>query len=98
MGSMNKASLLLFMKRILESGSELKSSVSLKQLIKILEMQNADREMIRLVEETLESIPEAKDTASYHDPLKEEDLMIAIQRAKDRKRREEAMMNMGRCG
>ena len=89
-------SLMIFMKRILECGSVAKSTASLNQLKEILEMQNADAAMIDLVEQTLVSIPEAKEAAKEK-TLTEESLRIAIRRAWDRKCREEEMAHRGRC-
>ena len=84
------------MKRILECGSSVKSAASLNQLKEILETQNADAGMISLVNQTLESLPEAKAAAS-EPAFTEESLRTAIRRAEDRKRREAEMANRGRC-
>ena len=93
---MNRESLMIFMKRILENGSQAKSSASLNQLKEILEMQNANPDMIELVSQTLVSLPEAK-TAAKSELFNEESLRISIQRAADRKRREAEMASRGRC-
>jgi len=93
---MTKFSLLRFMKRILEKGSPEKSEESLRQLRKILEDQNAGKEMIGLVDSTLVSIPEAKDVARKN-IFSEEELLIAFRRAADRRRREEEQTRQGRC-
>lgn len=93
---MNKAKLLLFIKRILENGSNTKSSVSLYQLKTILETQHADAELIKLVDQTMNSIPEAKDAVKEIN-FSEKDLQTAIERAKERIRREESMRRDGRC-
>ena len=93
---MTKFSLLRFMKRILEKGSPEKSEESLRQLRKILEDQNAGKEMIGLVDSTLVSIPEAKDVARKN-IFSEEELLIAFRRAADRRRREEEQARQGRC-
>ena len=93
---MDKTSLMRFMKRILESGSEKKSAAALNQLLEILKNQNAPMEMIRLVGETVESLPEAK-SASKQGSFSEESLKIAIERANNRKRWEAEMANRGRC-
>ena len=94
---MNKESLLLFMKRILECGSESRSKASLVQLKEILEMQNADAEMIALVDQTLDCVSDAKDAAKREPELTEESLHTAYRRAEERRRREEEMMYRGRC-
>ena len=89
---MTRETLILFMKRILECGSAAKSYASLNQLKEILEMQNADPEMISLVDQTIVSLPEAK-SAAAEPKFTEESLRIAIRRAEVRKQRE----SMGRC-
>ena len=93
---MTKFSLLRFLKRILEKGSPEKSEESLRQLRKILEDQNAAKEMISLVDSTLVSIPETKEAAKK-DLFSEEELVIAFRRAADRRRREEELARQGRC-
>ena len=93
---MTKESLILFMKRILKNGSSAKSSASLNQLREILEMQNADRELINLVRQTIKSLPEAK-SAANEPKFTEESLRIAIRRAEERKEREREMADRGRC-
>ena len=93
---MTRDSLLHFLKRILEKGSTEKSEESLRQLKKILVEQNASKEMVRLVESTLVSIPEAKEAAKK-DSFSEAELKIAFRRAVDRRRREEELSRQGRC-
>ena len=93
---MTRESLILFVKRILECGSTAKSTASLNQLKEILEMQNANSEMISLLNQTIISLPEAK-TAAKEPTFTEESLRIAIRRAEDRKRREAEMASRGRC-
>ena len=93
---MTGESLILFMKRILECGSDTKSEVSLNQLKKILEVQNADSELISLVTKTIDGLPEAK-KAAKEVVFTEESLKIALRRAEDRKRREAEMASRGRC-
>ena len=93
---MTRASLLVFMKRILECGSEEKSRASLNQLREILETQKADAEMIDLVKKTLLNLPGVK-TAAKEDPFTEENLRIAILRSEERQRREAEMDQRGRC-
>ena len=85
-----------FMKRILEKGSVEKSLESLRQLRKILEEQNAGIEVLKLVDSTIESVPEAKEEA-VKDSFSKESLIIAFRRAADRRRREEEMAARGRC-
>ena len=93
---MTRESLILFMKRILECGSAAKSAASLKQLKDILEMQNADPDMVKLVEQTIVSLPEAK-AAAKETAFTEDRLKTAIRRAQDRKRREAELADRGRC-
>ena len=93
---MNKDSLMLFIKRILESESAQKSSLALCQLKEILEMQGADPEMIRLISRASEEAGEVKEWLSM-DGFSVENLKIAIRRADEKKRREEMMASQGRC-
>lgn len=93
---MTQEALLKFMKRILEKGSVEKSLESLRQLRKILEEQNAGIEVLKLVDSTIESVPEAKEEA-VKDSFSKESLIIAFRRAADRRRREEEMAARGRC-
>ena len=93
---MTQEALLKFMKRILEKGSVEKSLESLRQLRKILEEQNAGIEVLKLVDSTIESVPEAKEEA-VKDSFSKESLIIAFRRAADRRRREEEMSARGRC-
>lgn len=92
---MTKDSLMLFLKRILESGSPAKSVAALYQLREILELQNADPEFINLVRTAIDSIPEAKQ-AAMKVSFSEEDLKAAARRANERKNRE--MHDRSRCG
>lgn len=93
---MTQEDLFKFMKRILEKGSVEKSLESLRQLRKILEEQNAGIEVLKLVDSTIESVPEAKEEA-VKDSFSKESLIIAFRRAADRRRREEEMAARGRC-
>lgn len=93
---MTQEALLKFMKRILEKGSVEKSLESLRQLRKILEEQNAGIEVLKLVDSTIESVPEAKEEA-VKDSFSKESLIVAFRRAADRRRREEEMAARGRC-
>ena len=60
---MTEEALMLFLKRILECGSNEKSTAALYQLKAILEKQNASIHTIHLINQTIESIPEAKNAA-----------------------------------
>ena len=93
---MTRDSLIMFMKRILERGSSLKSAASLNQLKEILKEQNADAEMLELVQQAIINLPEAK-SAAKEPSFTEESLRIAIKRAEERRRREAEMENGGRC-
>ena len=93
---MNRKTLLLFIERILENGSQGKAETSLRQLKSILVIQNADPKLIRLVDQTLLSVPEAKEEAEKS-ALSEESIEIAFKRAEQRKERERMMEMRGRC-
>lgn len=94
---MDKKTLLIFMKRILDSGSQVKSNVALKQLRNILSEQGADRELVKIVDDAIDSMPEVKDMAKLKASLTESDLKIAAGRAEDRRRRAAESANRGRC-
>ena len=93
---MDKETLLAFIQRILENSSLHKSTMALNQLAMILEGQNADPEMVRLVRRAVDGEWEAKEMAKEQG-LTEEALNIAWQRAEDRRRREAAAARQGRC-
>ncbi len=93
---MDKASLMQFLKRILGNGSAEKSAASLGQLRDILKAQNADVDMIRLVEATLANISEAKHEV-IQTTFSEATLRTALERAQRRKQREAEMADRGRC-
>ena len=93
---MKKSELMEFIKRILEHGSSEKSAAALGELNNILEMQGADTEMTALVKAAMDSMPEAKEAARSEN-FDEKALRIAINRANDRKYREEMMSRGGRC-
>lgn len=92
---MTKDSLMLFLKRILECGSEAKSLAALQQLKEILELQNAGSEFTDLVQTAINSLPEAKISAKSSS-FTEQDLEMAAQRAKYRRARE--LYDRSRCG
>ncbi len=94
---MEKRTLLLFMQRILHNETQERAQLALKQLQQILRTQGADADTLRLVENTLESLPEAIDIATRQEFISEEDLAIAIKRAARRKDYEFRMARMGRC-
>ena len=94
---MTKDSLLRFIKRIMEKGSQEKSGIALYQLREILDQQQADKDMIILIDNVLMSVPEVKETAKKKDSLTEEDLKIAFNRALERRRREAELSRQGRC-
>lgn len=93
---MDKETLLAFIQRILSNGSTQKSTIALQQLQQILKAQNADPTLIDLISMTLNGMPEAR-AAAKDDPLTEEALRIALQRARIRREREIANANRGRC-
>ena len=92
---MDERSLMTFIKKILQNGSPEKAKISLYQLADILSLQKAYPEQIRLVKDTAESIPEAREAAAMPVFLKP-DLVLAI-RASEKRRREEEMNSRGRC-
>ncbi len=93
---MDKKTLLIFAKRIFNSSSENKATVSLRQLKTLLEEQDAPKDNIALLEKMIQSAPEMKETAQKA-VLTEADVEIAERRAKARKAREEAARYRGRC-
>ena len=93
---MDKKTLLIFAKRIFNSSSETKAMVSLRQLKTLLEEQGAPKGDIALLEKMIQSAPEMKEAAQKA-VLTEVDVEIAERRAKERKAREEAARNRGRC-
>ena len=93
---MNKKILLIFVKRILNSGSEEKASISLRQLKTLLEEQDAPKDTIDLLEQIIQSVPEMKE-AARNAVLTEEDIKIAERRARERKARWIAARPYGRC-
>lgn len=92
---MDERSLMTFIKKILQNGSPEKAKISLYQLADILSLQKAYPEQIRLVKDTAESIPEAREAAAKPVFLKP-DFVLAI-RASEKRRREEEMNSRGRC-
>lgn len=93
---MDKKTLLIFAKRIFNSSSKTKAMVSLCQLKTLLEEQGAPKGDIALLEKMIQSAPEMKEAAQKA-VLTEVDVEIADRRAKERKAREEAARQYGRC-
>ena len=93
---MQMDTLMQFMQRILANGSRDKSAASLRQLREILQLQNADADMIGLVDRSLDSIHEAKGAARQAG-FSESQLRVVLQRAEDARRREKELEDMGRC-
>lgn len=93
---MDKKTLLIFAKRIFNSSSEYKATVSLWQLKTLLEEQGAPIDDIALLKKMIQSAPEMKEAAQKA-ILTELDVEIAERRAKERKAREEAARYRGRC-
>ena len=96
---MSDKELLDFMQRILISSNSAKAWLILSQLKDILSQQNASEHQIRLLEDTMQSVQEAKEVAqdAGKRALTEEDLKIAAHRAAERRRREQEMRDRGRC-
>ena len=93
---MDKQTLLIFAKRIFNSGSLNKALLSLNQLKALLEEQGAPRDSIDLLKTMINSAPEMKDAATKP-TLTEFDVEVAQRRANERKAREEAARAYGRC-
>lgn len=93
---MNKRTLMKFIQHILENNSSYKAGFTLKELVKILEMQRAPEELLDIARLAAMSIPEAKEELKKG-YLTEEDLKTAQTRAMARIAREEAARHYGRC-
>ena len=93
---MNEQTLLIFAQRILNSSSEQKARVSLRQLKTLLQEQGAAKGHIALLEDMILSVPEMKE-AARKPVLTKADAEIAIRRANERKIRESAARSYGRC-
>ncbi len=106
---MKRERLFQFIKSLLECGDAAKSSLSLGELKRILTVQNADKELIDLVDRTLSGFPEVKEAAEKHAlteqtlneaikrALTEQTLNEAIKRAEIRRNWEEENRLHGRC-
>ena len=93
---MDKKTLLIFAKRIFNGSSTTKAMMSLRQLKTLLEEQGAPTGDMALLEKMIQSAPEMKEV-SQKAVLTEIDVEVAERRAKERKAREEAARNRGRC-
>lgn len=93
---MDRETLLLFVEKIVHSGSREKAAISIKVLKKMLEEQGASESDIALIDKVCYCLPELYD---MHDDcfLTEKDIEIAERRATVRKRREEEARLFGRC-
>lgn len=94
---MDKKTLLIFAKRIFNSGSVEKGMLTLGQLKCILMDQGADPECLLLLDKMISSACEMKEISAKTTLLSENNVNIAHRRACERKAREEAARNYGRC-
>ena len=92
---MDKKTLLIFVRRILNGASIEKSKRSLLQLYEILKEQGADESVIKMIEKIIKSVPEMKEF-SEKDFLTEADVIIAERRARERIARENAARSYSR--
>ena len=93
---MTRESLILFIERILQSGSEQKAFGALHELHEILTRQNADNGLISLVKQTMDNVSDAREAAKTE--LTETALRDAISRGEARRLYESMMQHQGRCG
>ena len=93
---MDKNTLLLFIQRIMASGSNERSKVIMEQLLAILIAQNADDELVELVKNVIYALPEVKEAARTSS-LSEQVLAEAGERARRRKEYERLAALRGRC-
>lgn len=93
---MDEKKLMIFLQKILENGSDLKSAHALQQLREILTEQKVSKQLISLVDTAIDSIPEAKEIAQ-NQMISKEDIAIVKQRAEARKDREAQMHSYRGC-
>ena len=93
---MDEKKLMIFLQKILENGSEAKSTRSLQQLKEILEEQKVPAQLIALVDTAISSLPEAKEMAQTQ-MISKKNIEIAKQRADARKIREAQMNSYRGC-
>ena len=93
---MDKKTLLIFAKRIFNSGSREKAVLSLRELKRLLIVQGAPETYVTLIEEMVDSAQEMQ-TIANKPVLTEQDVQIAHARTLDRRRREEEARHYGRC-
>ncbi len=96
---MTDGELLNYIQRILQTCSENKARLTLTELRRILDQLNTPRQQILLVNRAFENLPEAQSAVrvAAGRALTERDLEIAAQRGEERRRRERAMEDQGRC-
>lgn len=93
---MDEKKLMIFLQKILENGSNMKSTHALQQLREILTEQKVSEQLISLVNTTIDSLPEAKEIARSQ-MMSKENIAIAKQRADARKYREAQMNSYRGC-
>ncbi len=96
---MSDQELLAYIQRILNTCSVLKAGMVLGELLKILSAQRTPPEQLKLLENTIRDLLEAKKISAEAGgrALTKEDLRIAQQRAEQRRERERQMQAEGRC-
>jgi len=87
---MDEKKFMIFLQKILENGSNIRSNHELRQLKRILEEQKASSHIIAMLDAIIESLPEAKEIAKTQ-MMNAESIKIAKQRADARKIREAQM-------
>lgn len=93
---MDEKNFMIFLQRILEYEDTFGTHLQLEQLKAILLEQNANSHLIELLDETIESIPEAHEIAREK-MLDENDINIAKMRADARRKREAEMASYRGC-
>ena len=84
---------------VLLTCSEIKASLTLSELERILSTQRTPQNQLRLIRDARENYTDARDIAMEHPyrDLSAQDLRIAEQRAEQRRKREEELEDYGRC-
>lgn len=93
---MTEREVLTFIKKITENSPDDKVKLNLTQLKSILESQCASVNLIDLITNSINSIPEIREI-SKDGELTPIDIQIAQKRANNRKMREYQMARQGRC-
>ena len=96
---MEDRQLLDFIKRIVAASSQFKAGITLSQLERILDEQNAPSHQRRMVRRAIEDYPETYQIVKTlgEESLTEQDMEIAAERAHLRRKRELELGQYGRC-